>query len=69
MAAQLDVMPGSDATTVEATKKMRQDKTPKIHPDGRVDLSQFANFFPQVNAEDKLLEKIPRIMGKPGMNV
>lgn len=48
---------------------MRQDKTPKIHPDGRVDLSQFANFFPQVNAEDKLLEKIPRVLGKPGMNV
>lgn len=42
---------------------MKQDKTPKIHSDGRVDLSQFANFFPQVNAEDKLLEKIPRVMG------
>lgn len=69
VAVQKDVTQGTDATTKEATKKLRQDKTPKIHPDGRVDLSQLANFFPQISAEEELLEKIPRKLGTPGMNV
>ncbi|MCX8017027.1 MAG: FapA family protein [Rhodocyclaceae bacterium] len=61
--------PGQDATLVEKTDALHRSDAPRIRPDGRMDLSQFKNRFPQVRAGVRLLQKIPRQLGRPGRNV
>lgn len=60
---------GRDAGIEEKTKALHRDNAPKILPDGRMDLRQFKNRFPQINGGERLLQKIPRALGKPGRNV
>lgn len=60
---------GEDASIEEKTPALHRDNAPKILPDGRVDLRQFTNRFPQVAADTRLLQKIPRRLGKPGRDV
>lgn len=60
---------GSDATLEEKTDSLRRDNAPKILPDGRMDLRQFRNRFPQIVGGARLLQKIPRRLGRPGYDV
>lgn len=58
-----------DASIVEKTQALHRDNAPRILPDGRMDLHQFKNRFPQIGANAALLQKIPRKFGKPGFDV
>ena len=69
IARLLAATPGQDATLQEKSDTLHRDNTPKILADGRMDLRQFKNRFPQVNADTRLLQKIPRRLGKPGRDV
>lgn len=69
IAHALPPTPGSDASLEEKTTALHRDNAPKILPDGRMDLRQFKNRFPQITADVRLLQKIPRCLGKPGRNV
>lgn len=60
---------GRNASIEERTDALHRDNAPKILPDGRMDLRQFKNRFPQINAGVRLLQKIPRRLGKPGRDV
>lgn len=61
--------PGQDASVLELTNTLHRDNTPKLLPDGRVDLHQFQNRFPQVSKNTKLVKKIPRVLGKSGWDI
>lgn len=69
IAHERKLTPGTDASIVEQTSTLHRDDAPKILSNGRIDLRQFNNHFPQVNAGKKLLKKTPRLLGKPGFNV
>jgi uncharacterized protein (DUF342 family) len=60
---------GRNASIEERTDALHRDNAPKILPDGRMDLRQFKNRFPQITAGARLLQKIPRLLGKPGRDV
>ena len=60
---------GDDATLAEETRALHRDNTPKILADGRVDLRQFENRFPQIKRGTRLLKKIPRTLGENGRDV
>lgn len=61
--------PGRDASIEERTQALHRDNAPKILPDGRMDLRQFKNRFPQIVGGERLLQKVPAAQGKPGWNV
>lgn len=69
IARTLPPAPGRDASIEEKTKALHRDNAPKILPDGRMDLRQFTNRFPQIIGGERLLQKIPRALGMPGRNV
>jgi uncharacterized protein (DUF342 family) len=60
---------GRNASIEERTDALHRDNAPKILPDGRMDLRQFKNRFPQIVAGARLLQKMPRMLGKPGRDV
>jgi uncharacterized protein (DUF342 family) len=62
-------LPGLDASLEELVKSLHRDNTPKLLPDGRVDLFQFENRFPQVEENTLILKKIPMEPGKPGRDM
>lgn len=61
--------PGRDAGVEERSEALHRDDAPRILPDGRMDLRQFKNRFPQVAAGVRLLQKLPRVLGKAGHDV
>jgi len=61
--------PGHDASLEEASSTLHRDNTPKMRPDGRLDLCQYANRFPQVFCDDVLFRKLPLQQGLPGRDV
>jgi len=69
VAKMLPPVPGQDASIEEETTHLHRDNAPKILPDGRMDLRQLKNRFPQISGGARLLKKIPRVPGKPGRNV
>lgn len=69
VARQLDPSQGTDASTKEVSDRLHQDKAPQILEGGRVDLRHFRNRFPQVTDGERLMEKLPRALGTPGMSV
>ncbi|MFO7542509.1 MAG: FapA family protein [Thiobacillus sp.] len=69
IARALTATPGRDASIEEKTDALHRDNAPKILPDGRMDMCQFKNRFPQITEGKLLLQKIPRELGKPGRNV
>lgn len=69
IAHALPPTPGRAATIEEKTDALHRDNAPKIRPDGRMDLSQFKNRFPQVAGGTRLLQKLPSIPGKLGRDV
>ena len=60
---------GRDASIREKTQALHRDDTPRILPDGRMDLCQFKNRFPQIAVDAPLLQKITRELGKSGRDV
>jgi len=60
---------GCDASIEEKTEALHRDNAPRILPDGRMDLRQFKNRFPQIAAGVRLLHKLPRVLGKAGYDV
>ncbi|OHX14014.1 hypothetical protein BI347_11220 [Chromobacterium sphagni] len=59
-------VPGVDAGVKEQTTAMHRDDHPRTLADGRVDLTQFQNRYPQIKANTVLLMKTPCIPGRPG---
>ena len=57
---------GRDAEIREQTARLRRDNAPRQLPDGRIDLRQFQNRYPQVTAGEGLIRKIPRVLGVDG---
>ena len=57
---------GRDAEIREQATTLRRDNAPRQLPDGRIDLRQFQNRYPQVQAGDRLIRKTPRVLGVDG---
>ena len=68
IARRLSAVEGQDASVEELTS-LHRDDTPKMLPDGRIDLHQFENRFPQVAKDTRLIRKIPCVPGKPGWDI
>lgn len=66
IARRIDPVAGADATVQEKTNALHRDDSPSILANGRVDLRQFKNRFPQVSAGTCLLQKQPRRFGVLG---
>lgn len=60
---------GIDAGIVEESDTLHRDNSPRELSNGRIDLRQFKNHFPQVSADTRLLKKSPRTMGALGWDV
>lgn len=60
---------GQDAGIEEQTAELHRDNAPRELPNGRVDLGQFQNRFPQMKKGTLLLMKTPRELGEPGRTV
>lgn len=58
-----------DAEIIEASDALHRDNSPKLLPDGRANLRRFANRFPHVAKDARLLKKILPVQGKPGHKV
>lgn len=69
VARSLPPKEGKDASAVERTDKLHRDDAPKLRADGRIDLRQYSNRFPQVKAGTHLFEKLPRVPGVSGWSV
>lgn len=61
--------PGQDAGIVEQADELHRDNTPRELPNGRVDLGQFKNRFPQMKKGMPLLMKTPTVPGEPGRTI
>lgn len=68
VARRLDAVEGRDASVEELTS-LHRDDTPKLLADGRIDLHQFENRFPQVAKGTRLIRKIPCVPGKRGWEI
>ncbi len=60
---------GTDAELKEETDRLHRDNAPRELSNGKIDLKQFRNRFPQVRLGERLLKKSPRILGIPGMDI
>lgn len=69
IAHQLEPTTGTDAEIVESSPDMHRDDTPKILPNGKADLTQFKNRFPQMAKGSVLFRKIPCKPGRPGCTI
>ena len=61
--------PGTNATVQELWNGLHRDDRPRVLADGRADLTQFSNRFPQVEGGVRLLRKVPPVPGRPGRDV
>jgi hypothetical protein len=69
IARRSDPQPGTDATVREQTQALHRDDSPAILSNGRIDLGQFKNHFPQVSTGTSLLQKVPRRLGEAGRDI
>lgn len=69
VARRLEAMQGKAADIQELAKEIHRDNAPARLPDGRVNLGQFQNRFPQINKGVRLLKKIPLVMGTLGYEI
>ena len=66
IARRQEVILGKAADIQEIADEIHRDDAPKMLADGRVDLSQFQNRFPQIKKGARLLKKIPPVLGITG---
>jgi hypothetical protein len=69
IAHRRDAVPGKAADIEELAEEIHRDDAPRMRPDGRTDLRQFKNRFPQINKGIRLLKKIPRVLGTTGYEI
>jgi hypothetical protein len=60
---------GHDAGVQELVDGLHRDDAPRVLSDGRVDLTQFRNRFPQIKAGTRLMRKTPLELGLLGHEV
>lgn len=60
---------GKDASIDEQTDLLHRDDAPRLLPNGKMDLRQYRNRFPQVSAGTRLFKKVPRVLGVSGWDV
>ncbi|WP_041193144.1 flagellar assembly protein A [Candidatus Symbiobacter mobilis] len=68
IARELPPTPGRDAELKEEYSELHRDDSPLIRA-GIADLRRFKNRFPQISEGQKIVRKIPRILGKPGYSI
>lgn len=61
--------PGEDARLIEESDSLHRDNSPKRMANGKIDLGQFSNRYPQVVKGASLMRKVPRVFGKPGFKI
>lgn len=69
IAHRVEPKEGSDATLTEETQALHRDDSPRLLPNGRIDLRHFKNRFPQIGAGTRLLRKVPRRFGECGVEI
>lgn len=69
IAYQLEPTEGRDAEIIEASPHLHRDNSPKILANGKADLRVFKNRFPQMAKGERMIKKVPRVLGKPGRKV
>ena len=69
IARHKEPMEGRDASIKELCDTLHRSDAPHILSDGRMDLRQFSNRFPQVKAGTQLVRKQRRVAGVSGWNV
>lgn len=69
VARMLAAEEGSNAGIAEVFAGLHRDNAPKRLADGRLDLHQYGNRFPQIGKGVAIFRKIPRSFGKPGLTV
>jgi uncharacterized protein len=60
---------GKDACVDELSSYLHRDNSPKQLANGRINLHQFENRFPQVPKNTRLIRKVPGVAGKPGWDI
>lgn len=68
-ATDLAPEPGQNATAMEVSSDLHRSDAPKARADGRIDLQSFQNRFPQIQANVRLLKKVPTVPGLPGFDL
>jgi len=66
IAQRQDAVLGKSADIQELAEEIHRDDAPRLLPDGRVNLRQFQNRFPQINKGVRLIKKIPLLLGTAG---
>jgi hypothetical protein len=69
IAARIEPVSGVDATLSEETDALHRDDSPRILPDGKVDLRHFKNRFPQITASTRLMRKVSKHFGQCGLEI
>jgi len=69
IARRMEPVLGKAADIQELAKELHRDDAPKELPNGRLDLRQFKNRFPQINKGALLIKKISRVMGTTGFEI
>lgn len=69
VAVQLAPTPGRDAQLHEECEGLHRDDSPMIKASGQADLRRFKNRFPQIAKGQRMMKKIPLVLGKLGYTV
>jgi len=69
IAQRQDALLGKSADIQELAEEIHRDDAPRMLPDGRVNLRQFQNRFPQINKGVRLIKKIPLVLGTTGYEI
>jgi hypothetical protein len=69
VAARLEPVAGRDAQIIEVAEEIHRSDAPRQLANGKLDLMAFQNRFPQIHKGVKLLKKIPRAVGVPGVEL
>jgi uncharacterized coiled-coil protein SlyX len=69
VARRREAILGKAAVIQELAKEIHRDDAPKELPNGKLDLGQFKNHFPQIKQGIRLLKKIPLVMGVRGFDI
>lgn len=69
IAKALPPQQGKPASIQEIARELHRDDAPAELPNGKLDLRQFKNRFPQIGKGVKLIKKIPLVMGIPGFDL
>jgi hypothetical protein len=69
VARRLDPVPGQDARVIEVSEELHRNDAPRLLANGKLDLNSFQNRFPQIQQGVRLLKKLPRVAGTPGMQL